>query len=131
MSWPRPPHPPLPRSEVPALVPGMIGSKWDYDYLMAQNREVGAQTFHTLIMAAMIRADSDTRRRLAAACPDVAADMLARGHLELDTRHMMYPDDARQLGCDGCGCIVFLHYYDPASMGTGYTCANCGTAALQ
>lgn len=126
MSWPRPELPPR------ALFPGMIGSQFDYDYYQTQHTEVIGQTFHTLIMAAMIRADSADRRRLAAACPDVAADLVARGHAELDPRHViMTPDGARQLPCDRCGCTIFVHYYDPKSMGTGYTCANCGTAALQ
>ena len=58
-------------------------SVFEFDYYQVMTVNLLCQSFHSLVMAAMIRGDSVNRVRLSYAFPDVAADLRARGHLEI------------------------------------------------
>lgn len=58
-------------------------SQYDYDYHMVLAGHLLGQTFHSMIMAAMIRGDTTARRQLAYAFPEVADDLRDRGHPEI------------------------------------------------
>lgn len=91
---------------------GSYLSKYDYDYHMLLVAQLPAQTFHSLIMAAMIRAGSAERQRLAWSFPDVAEDMRLRGHVEVPGPRAELGDQTRAGAMISPGGDV----YDP--MGT-------------
>lgn len=58
-------------------------SQYDYDYSMVLIAQLLQQSFHSLVIAAMIRGDTENRQLLADAFPGLAADLRARGHNEI------------------------------------------------
>lgn len=70
-------------------------SQYDYDYHMVIAAHLLGQTFHSLIMAAMIRADSTARKQLAYAFPELADDLHDRGHPEIPPGRAEAGDQAR------------------------------------
>lgn len=61
----------------------MIHTQFDYDYHQVLASELIAQTFHSLVMAAMVRGDSANKAKLSWAFPDIADDMISRGHVDI------------------------------------------------
>jgi len=70
-------------------------SPYDYDYQRILQAHLLGETFHSLVMAAMIRADSTARKQLAYAFPDVANDVRDRGHPEIPPGRPERGDQAR------------------------------------
>lgn len=70
-------------------------SQFEYDYHMVVQNHLLGHSFHSLIMAAMIRGDTIARRQLSYAFPDVANDLRSRAHPEIPPGRPERGDQAR------------------------------------
>ena len=70
-------------------------SQFEFDYHMVIANHLLGQSFHSLIMAAMIRGDTAARRQLSYAFPEVADDLRARAHPEIPPGRPERGDQAR------------------------------------